>query len=85
MSEFHNDKTPLADFVVSIYVLGFAVGPLRVGPTSELYERAIVYHICNIGFIICTIACAMSSNLSMLLAFRFLQGCFVVAPVINGM
>jgi hypothetical protein len=85
MAEFNSDSLLLADFVVSVYVLGFAIGPLVLAPASELYGRAIIYHICNIGFIIFTVACAVSSDLSMLIAFRFFQGCFGSAPVTNGM
>ncbi|KAJ5281214.1 MFS multidrug transporter [Penicillium angulare] len=84
MEEFHSSSTILAGLVVSIYVLGFAVGPLILAPTSELLGRVIIYHICNIGFTIMTVACAVSSNLNMLIGFRFLQGCFGSAPVTNG-
>jgi hypothetical protein len=85
MAEFNSDSLLLADFVVSVYVLGFAIGPLVLAPASELYGRAIIYHICNIDFIIFSVACAVSSDLSMLIAFRFFQGCFGSAPVTNGM
>lgn len=84
MAEFHSDNVLLADFVVSVYVLGFAIGPLVLAPTSELYGRAIIYHICNVGFIVFSVACAVSTNLGMLIVFRFFQGCFGVAPVTNG-
>lgn len=84
MAEFHSDNDLLADFVVSVYVLGFAIGPLVLAPASELYGRAVVYHVCNIGFIVFSVACAVSTDLGMLIAFRFFQGCFGVAPVTNG-
>ncbi|KAG7004606.1 hypothetical protein G7Y79_00024g055560 [Physcia stellaris] len=84
MAEFHSTNTLLAGFVVSVYVLGFAIGPLILAPASELYGRAIIYHICNIGFIIFSVACAVSTDLGMLITFRFFQGCFGSAPVTNG-
>ncbi|KAJ4424524.1 hypothetical protein N0V82_000848 [Gnomoniopsis sp. IMI 355080] len=84
MAEFNSSNVLLADFVVSVYVLGFAIGPLVLAPASELYGRAVIYHICNVGFIIFSVACALSTNLGMLIAFRFFQGCFGVAPVTNG-
>lgn len=37
--EFHFSNTNLGTFVVSIFVLGFAVGPLAVAPLSETYGR----------------------------------------------
>lgn len=84
MAEFKSTNTLLAGFVVSVYVLGFAIGPLVLAPASELYGRAIIYHICNVGFIIFSVACAVSTDLGMLIAFRFFQGCFGSAPVTNG-
>ena len=57
---------------------------LILAPASELHGRVIIYHICNIGFIIFSVACAVSTNLGMLITFRFFQGCFSSAPVTNG-
>nr|A0A8K1AW52.1 RecName: Full=MFS-type transporter tndD; AltName: Full=Talaronoid C biosynthesis cluster protein D [Aspergillus flavipes]QVR97763.1 TndD [Aspergillus flavipes] len=84
MEEFHSSSRLLAGFVVSVYVLGFAIGPLILAPASELLGRVPIYHICNICFTVFSIACALSTNLGMLIAFRFFQGCFGSAPVTNG-
>lgn len=84
MEEFGSTNTLLAGFVVSVYVLGFAIGPLILAPASELVGRAIIYHICNVGFTVFSVACAVSTNLGMLIVFRFFQGCFGSAPVTNG-
>ena len=84
MSEFKSNNVELASFVVSVYVLGYAFGPLIIAPISELYGRLVVYHTCNIMFVIFTIACAVSSNLNMLIGFRFLEGTFGSAPLTIG-
>ncbi|KAJ5438949.1 MFS multidrug transporter [Penicillium daleae] len=84
MEEFHSSSTLLTGFVVSVYVLGFAIRPLILAPALELLGRAIIYHVCNIGFTVLTVACAVSTNLGMLITFRFFQGCFGSAPVTNG-
>lgn len=84
MSEFQSTNTQLASFVVSVYVLGYAFGPLIIAPLSELYGRLIVYHVCNVMFVIMTIACAVSSNLNMLIGFRFLAGTFGSCPLTIG-
>ena len=39
MTEFHSNNDALASLVVSVYVLGFAFGPLFLAPMSELYGR----------------------------------------------
>jgi MFS family permease len=74
MADFKSDSQLLATFVVSVYLLGFAFGPMFIAPLSELYGRLPVYHISNVFFIIFTIACAVSSDLNMLIGFRFLAG-----------
>lgn len=84
MRQFGTESQTLATFVVSIYVLGFAFGPLVIAPMSELYGRLYVYHICNIGFIAFTIACAVAPNMSALVVFRFFQGVWGVAPITIG-
>lgn len=84
MSEFHVTNEELASFVVSIYVLGYAFGPLVIAPLSELYGRMFVYHVGNFGFFVFTIACAVSSNLNMLIGFRFLEGLFGSTPITIG-
>ncbi|KAF2765147.1 rade putative MSF transporter [Teratosphaeria nubilosa] len=84
MQEFKSNNDLLATFVVSVYILGFAMGPLVIAPLSEMYGRLIVYHACNICFLITTVACALATNLNMLIGFRFLAGCLGVAPITNG-
>ncbi|KAM0262066.1 hypothetical protein ACHAPA_009429 [Fusarium lateritium] len=84
MVEFNSQSPELASFCVSVYVLGFAAGPMLFAPLSELYGRQIVYHCCNVGFIVFVIACAKAPSLSSLIAFRFLSGTFGSAPITNG-
>jgi hypothetical protein len=84
MTEFNSNNEELASFVVSIYVLGFAVGPLILAPLSEIYGRLPVYHVCNICFLLWTIGCALATNLNMLIGFRLMAGIFGSAPLVNG-
>ncbi|KAF2456728.1 membrane transporter [Lineolata rhizophorae] len=84
MQEFKNTNQQLATFVVSVYILGFAFGPLLVAPLSEMYGRMPLYHISNVLFVVFTVACAVSSNMSMLIGFRFLAGCVGATPVTIG-
>jgi multidrug resistance protein len=84
MREFRFTNSSLASFVVSVYILGYAVGPLFMAPLSELYGRLPVYHVSNALFVVFTIACAVSSNLGMLVAFRFLDGCVGSTPLVLG-
>lgn len=84
MNEFHSSNEQLASFVVSVYVLGYVFGPIAVAPLSEIFGRVPLYHICNIGFVVVTVACAVASNLNMLIGFRFLEGLLGSCPLTLG-
>jgi len=70
--------------VVSVYILGYAAGPLIVAPCSEIYGRLPVYHVTNVLFVIFTICCAESRSVGMLVAFRFLAGSVGSTPLVLG-
>ncbi|KAH8899174.1 bicyclomycin resistance protein [Thozetella sp. PMI_491] len=84
MQDFRSSSTELAAFVVSVYVLGFALGPLLMAPLSEIYGRLWIYHICNICFVAFLIGCALAPSLNALIVFRFFSGVFGSAPLTNG-
>jgi hypothetical protein len=84
LHDFKETSVTLAAFVVSVFLLGFAVGPLLISPLSEIYGRRPVYMVCNAGFIIFTVACAVASSMPQLIVFRFFSGCFGVCPVTLG-
>ncbi|KAI9737959.1 MAG: hypothetical protein M1834_009329 [Cirrosporium novae-zelandiae] len=84
MREFGSSSTTLSEFVVSVYVLGFAAGPIVLAPLSEMFGRVPIYHICNLGYAAFSIACAEATSLNMLIVFRFCQGWFGAAPIANG-
>jgi multidrug resistance protein len=84
MVDFKSTNSELASFVVSVFVLGFAVGPLFVAPLSENYGRLWVFHTCNLLFLSFTVACAVSNNLNMLIVFRFLAGCSAPYTIGSG-
>jgi multidrug resistance protein len=84
MNEFHSTNENIASFVVSVYLLGYAFGPLIIAPFSELYGRLPAYHITVLLFIVFNIACAKSLNLSMLIVFRFLTGVGGSGPLTIG-
>lgn len=83
MKDFHSDNSTIASFVVSIYILGYAIGPLFIAPLSETYGRMPVYHVCNVMFIIWNIACAVAptSSIGSLLVFRLFAGLAGSCPI----
>ncbi|KAH1665558.1 hypothetical protein KXX15_008390 [Aspergillus fumigatus] len=81
---FNITSESLASFVVSIYLVGFAVGPLVLGPLSEIYGRLRIYQACNAVFIVWNVACAVAPNVGSLLAFRLFAGIAGSCPLTLG-
>jgi MFS family permease len=65
----------------SIFVLAYAVGPLFLGPLSELYGRTIILQTANLIFLVFNTAAGASRNKAEMIAFRFLSGLGGSAPL----
>jgi multidrug resistance protein len=84
LAEFNTSNATIASFIVSIYILGYALGPLFLAPLSEVYGRLPVYHVCNFMFVVWTMACALSPSIGALLVFRLLAGIAGSCPLTIG-
>jgi multidrug resistance protein len=84
LKEFKSKNETIGAFIVSIYILGYATGPLLLAPLSEMYGRLYLYHANNVLFIIWTIACALAPNVGALLVFRFFAGIAGSCPLTIG-
>ncbi|KAI0141281.1 polyamine transporter 3 [Pestalotiopsis sp. NC0098] len=84
MVEFRSTSSITATFILSIYILGFAFGPLLAAPLSEVYGRRPLYVAGNILFALFTIGVALSNSIGMLLAFRLLMGLAGSVPLTIG-
>ncbi|KAJ5766026.1 uncharacterized protein N7511_003642 [Penicillium nucicola] len=65
----------------SLFVLGFALGPIIFGPLSELYGRKRPMFLGMIVFAIFQIPIAVARNLETIFICRFLGGVFASAPL----
>ncbi|KAJ6031941.1 hypothetical protein N7540_002673 [Penicillium herquei] len=66
---------------VSVYLIGYILGPIFYGPMSEALGRRPVLlpaYIIHISF---TLACALAPSFPWLLVFRFLAGTAAAAPI----
>ncbi|KAH8889766.1 MFS general substrate transporter [Thozetella sp. PMI_491] len=72
--DFGNADSTKASFPVSIYLLGYSVGPLFLAGLSEIYGRHMVLSASNIFFCVWQVGCALAPSLDSLIAFRFLAG-----------
>lgn len=84
MTDLNTKSDTFATFIVSIFVLGFASGPLILAPLSELYGRVRIYNVTNILLTTFTAGCGFAQTTGQLLAMRFLSGFFGVATVAIG-
>lgn len=66
---------------VSLYVLGFATGPLIWAPFSELKGRRIPLLLAMFGFTVFTFATAASEHLQSIFICRFFAGFFGACPL----
>ncbi|KXH39787.1 hypothetical protein CSIM01_07807 [Colletotrichum simmondsii] len=66
---------------VSIYLVGFVLGPAFLGPMSEVKGRRPVLLATFVLYMIFTLACALAPNFPALLVFRLLSGTNAAAPV----
>ncbi|KAF3483698.1 uncharacterized protein GIQ15_03022 [Arthroderma uncinatum] len=64
MVYFNTTNETLLAFATTIYLLGYAFGPIMIAPLSEMYGRASLYKICIVLFLIFNVACAVANNLS---------------------
>ena len=72
--EFRNDNDIVGTMTVSIYLLGYVIGPLFLAPLSELYGRRVVLSAANVFFCAWQIGCALAPSIAGLIVFRFLAG-----------
>lgn len=82
--QFHIESSTVVSLTVSLYLAGFALGPMFIAPLSELYGRLPIYHICNTVYIGFIIGCALATNTGMFLAFRLLAGIAASGPLTVG-
>ncbi|KAJ5172448.1 hypothetical protein N7492_005041 [Penicillium capsulatum] len=71
----------------SLYMVGFALGPLIFGPLSEHVGRKPVLVGTYFGYLVFTMACALAPNFPALLVFRLLCGLNAASPnaVLGGL
>lgn len=70
--------------ILSIFVLAYAIGPLFLGPMSEIYGRVIVLQLANLFYLAFNLACGFATTKGQLIAFRFLAGLGGSAPLALG-
>lgn len=80
IADFHiSDEVSLLG--VSLFVLGFAVGPLFWAPLSEIYGRRYIFLMSAVAMTAFTAGAASAQNIQSLIILRFFAGSFGSAPM----
>jgi hypothetical protein len=74
MASFHTTSKILGTLMVTIYILGFAVGPLFLGPLSEVYGRYPVVILSTWFLNVWILGGALAPTMGSLIAMRLLAG-----------
>jgi MFS family permease len=66
---------------LSMYLVGYVLGPLLFGPLSETYGRKIIMISTFVLFTTFTLACALGLNFAALPVFRLIAGTYASSPL----
>jgi MFS family permease len=83
-AEFDNPDEAVGSLTVSIYLFRYVVGPIFIGPLSEIYKRKIVHCVANLFFCLWQLGCALAPNLATLIVARFFSGVGGAACLVRG-
>lgn len=81
MQLYHVGAT-VATLGVSLFVLGFAAGPVIWGPLSELYGRKMVMVPSCLGYVCFSFAVATGKDIQTIMICRFFAGFIGAAPLV---
>ncbi|KAF6805695.1 MFS multidrug transporter [Colletotrichum sojae] len=82
--EFNVESDIQTYFLMSIFLLAYAVGPFVLAPLSEMYGRVVVLQSANMFYLVFNTVCGFSASKEQMLAFRFLSGLGGSAPQALG-
>ncbi|OBR14276.1 Major facilitator superfamily transporter [Colletotrichum higginsianum IMI 349063] len=77
-------STEIGILGVSLFVVGFAVGPLMWAPLSELYGRQYLFIVTYIALTAFNAGAAGAQNIETLIILRFFAGTFGASPMTNA-
>ncbi|KAA1478673.1 MFS polyamine transporter [Dentipellis sp. KUC8613] len=83
-SEMGIRSSVVTAMTISVFILAYAIGPLFLGPLSEIYGRSRVLQIANMWFFAWNLGCGFAQNTAELIVFRFFAGLGGSAPLSIG-
>ncbi|RAK96857.1 putative efflux pump antibiotic resistance protein [Aspergillus ibericus CBS 121593] len=83
-ADFHITDEVISQLTLSVFILAYAVGPLFLGPLSEIYGRVIVLQLANLLYLVFNIGCGVSQTKVQMIVCRFFAGLGGSAPLAIG-
>ena len=77
-------STEIGILGISLFVLGFALGPLLWAPLSELYGRQLLFFVTYAALTAFNAGAAGAPNMRTLIVLRFFAGTFGSSPLTNA-
>ncbi|KAI1292606.1 major facilitator superfamily domain-containing protein [Xylaria venustula] len=81
VAEEFNVSEEVALLSITLFVVGFGVGPLAFAPLSEVYGRQVIYVSTLFVAVVFILPCALSKNIATLLVGRAIDGIAFSAPI----
>ncbi|KAF1978150.1 MFS general substrate transporter [Bimuria novae-zelandiae CBS 107.79] len=84
MRDLHAHSKSLEALTISIYTLGYCIGPIIVAPISEVYGRLWPLRVAYVMFPVTSVICASSHGLVLFAIFRAIMGFAGIIFVLLG-
>ncbi|KAJ4297846.1 hypothetical protein N0V90_005742 [Kalmusia sp. IMI 367209] len=89
LADYGVESKTVGTLMISIFILGYAVGPLFLAPLSEMYGRTIVINASSAFFNVFILGCSFAPNMGALIIMRLLAGiggsaCMTIVSAIIG-
>ncbi|GKT62995.1 major facilitator superfamily transporter [Colletotrichum tofieldiae] len=81
VAEEFNVSEEAALVSISVFVIGFGVGPMAFAPLSEIYGRQVIYASTLLLAVVFIIPCAVANNFATLIVCRTIDGIAFSAPM----
>lgn len=74
LGTYFSTSASMVQLTLTVSMIGLAIGQLIIGPLSDRYGRKPLLMASLVLFVIATLACLMTADISAFLCFRFIQG-----------
>lgn len=82
--DFFGTSSSLVQLTISFFLLGVSISQLLYGPLSERFSRKSILIIAMFIYIVASLGCILSTNVYVLISFRFIQAIGAAAGMTIG-